>query len=205
MKASIDSSFLIEQNNLEIYCIPNALDPKLCSALIECIDRHCVPSTVTKGSKMIQMEARKSSTCRLEEWPEYKIHAKSLQNVILDLTGLPYKHSEPLQGQRYLPGEYYKRHTDFFTPNTATYNSFTERGGQRTWTAMIYLNDVVNGGATLFPTIDLAILPTRGTMLVWNNMNHLNKENFYSMHEALPPVSNSKYVVTQWYRQNSYR
>lgn len=205
MKASIDPSFRIAQNELEIYCIPNAIDAKVCNAIIDCVDRYSVPSTVTQGSKMVQMEARKSSTCRLEEWPEYKIYIKTLQDTILEATSLPYRHSEPLQGQRYYPGEYYQRHTDFFTPGTSTYNSFTEKGGQRTWTAMIYLNDVINGGATLFPTIDLAILPTRGTMLVWNNMNHLNKENFYSMHEALPPVSNSKYVVTQWFRQKYYR
>jgi prolyl 4-hydroxylase len=70
---------------------------------------------------------------------------------------------------------------------------------------MVYLNDVINGGATLFPTLDLAITPTRGTIVSWNNMNHLGKENFFSLHEALPPISSSKYVITQWYRQNFYR
>jgi prolyl 4-hydroxylase len=205
MKALIDNSFRIEDNYLEIYCIPNVLEASTCNALIECIDKYCVPSTVTSGSKMIRMEARKSSTCKLEEWPEYKIHVKTLQDVILKNTQLDQRHSEPLQGQRYLIGEYYQRHTDFFTPKTPTYDTFTERGGQRIWTAMIYLNDVVEGGDTFFPTISTSVIPTRGTMLVWNNLNHLNKENFYSMHEARPPISNSKYVVTQWFRQNFYR
>lgn len=205
MKASIDRSFLLEHNDLEIYCIPSAVDSALCEQLIECIDKHSVPSAVAGRSRMVQSEVRKSSTCRLEEWPEYVASIKALQGIILDVTQIPVRHSEPLQGQRYKIGEYYQRHTDFYTPKTAAYDSFTVNGGQRTWTTMVYLNDVIDGGATLFPTIDLAIMPTRGTILSWNNMNHLGKENFYSIHEALPPVSNSKYVVTQWFRQNFYR
>lgn len=205
MRALIDKSFLIEHNDLEIYCIPSAIDPALCEQLVECIEKHSVPSMVAGRSRMVQSETRKSSTCRMEEWPEYKSPVKSLQNAILDITQIPLRHSEPLQGQRYEIGEYYLRHTDFYTPKTATYDTFAAKGGQRTWTAMVYLNDVINGGATLFPTIDLAITPTRGTIVSWNNMNHLGKENFFSLHEALPPISNSKYVITQWFRQNFYR
>lgn len=205
MRASIDKSFLIEHNDLEVYCIPSVIDPPLCEQLIECIEKNAVPSLVVGRKNMVTSETRRSSTCRMEEWPEYKSCVKSLQNTILDITQIPLRHSEPLQGQRYQIGEYYLRHTDFCTPKTATYDTFTARGGQRTWTTMIYLNDVISGGATLFPTIDLAILPTRGTVLSWNNMNHLDKENFFSLHEALPPVSNPKYVITQWFRQNFYR
>jgi len=205
MTILIDRKFKIEDANLDIYCVPNAIDEKICNHLIECIDAHCVASTVTAGKRMTVKKQRKSSTCRLEEWPEYKISTKALQETILEMTGLEYRNSEPLQGQRYLLGEYYDRHTDFFTPNTLTYDEFTKEVGQRTWTVMFYLNDVINGGATLFPTIDLSIVPTRGAMLAWNNLTANGKENFYSMHEAGPPVSNSKYVVTQWFRQNSYR
>jgi prolyl 4-hydroxylase len=205
MTTSIDRKFRIEDANLEIYCIPNAVDEKSCEHIIDCIDAHCVASTVTVGNKKIAKKHRTSSTCYLEEWPEYKISTKALQETILDITGLDHRNSEPIQGQRYLVGEYYDRHTDFFTPKTVTYDQFTRMGGQRTWTAMAYLNDVINGGATLFPTIDLSIMPTRGTMLIWNNLEKNGKENFYSMHEARPPVSNSKYVVTQWFRQSYYR
>jgi prolyl 4-hydroxylase len=205
MITSIDRAFKIENADLDIYCIPDAISEDVCKNIIECIDAHCVPSTVTTGRRMTVRKERRSSTCRIEEWPEYKSSVKSMQNSILELTGLPFGHSEPLQGQRYQIGEYYDRHTDFFTPNTSTYQQFTESKGQRTWTAMVYLNDVVNGGATLFPTIDLAVMPSRGAMLVWNNLNSNGKENFYSMHEARPPVSNPKYVVTQWFRQNSCR
>ena len=205
IKNVIDESFRIPEEHIEIYCIPNAIDPGLCETIIECIDKYCVPSTVTTGREMTQSSVRKSSTCRLEEWPDYKFSVNALQEAILKITGLDWRYSEPLQGQKYKIGDFYQRHTDFFTPKTITYDSFTKHGGQRTWTTMVYLNDVINGGATFFPTIELAIAPTRGSMLVWDNMNTRGKENFYSMHEALPPVSNPKYIVTQWFRQKYYR
>jgi prolyl 4-hydroxylase len=205
MKILADSKYLLPGSDLKIYCIPSLLDPSLCKKLIECIDRHCIPSTVTAGGKMVQKEVRTSSTCRLEEWPEYKSEVKTLQRLVLEQIDIDIRHSEPLQGQRYKIGEFYGRHTDFFTPRTSAYETFTERGGQRTWTAMFYLNDVINGGATLFPTVDLAITPTVGTMLLWDNMNHRGKENYFAMHEALAPISNPKFVVTQWFRQNFYR
>jgi len=205
MKILADSKYLLPENDLRIYCIPSVLDSALCNKLIECIDKHCIPSTVTVGGRMAQKEVRTSSTCRLEEWPEYVSEVRALQRAVLGQVDIDVRHSEPLQGQRYRIGEFYGRHTDFFTPKTSAYRTFTENGGQRTWTAMFYLNDVINGGATLFPTIDLAITPTVGTMLLWDNMNHLGKENYFAMHEALPPVSNPKYVVTQWFRQNYFR
>jgi prolyl 4-hydroxylase len=136
MKILADSKYLLPGSDLKIYCIPSLLDPSLCEKLIECIDRHCIPSTVTAGGKMVQKEVRTSSTCRLEEWPEYKLEVKTLQRLVLEQIDIDIRHSEPLQGQRYKIGEFYGRHTDFFTPRTSAYETFTERGGQRTWTAM---------------------------------------------------------------------
>ena len=38
-----------------------------------------------------------------------------------------------------------------------------KQGGQRTWTAMIYLNDVAEGGATWFPTAGIRVAPRAGS------------------------------------------
>lgn len=202
----IDNKYkVLELDSLELYSIANLIDPLTCGKIIECIDNNCSRSTVTVGSKKMANAARTSSTCYLERSAQYKSQVKYLQSVILEYINLPYKSTEPLQGQRYLIGEYYSRHTDFFTPNTRTFREFTKVSGQRTWTAMIYLNDVISGGETFFPTLNFGIMPTQGTMIIWNNLMRNGKENYDTMHEALPPKSNPKYIVTQWFRQNSYR
>ena len=42
--------------------------------------------------------------------------------------------------------------------------------GQRTWTTMIYLNDVEKGGETYFKHLKLKIKPEKGLLIAWNNL-----------------------------------
>ena len=70
---------------------------------------------------------------------------------------------------------------------------------------MVYLNDVEEGGHTLFPQIKLQFKPVAGSALIWNNLWPDGKENYWTSHEALPPVSGQKFIATQWYRMKPYR
>ena len=60
--------------------------------------------------------------------------------------------SEPIQAQYYQVGQQFKAHTDYFDPGTNT--SDVNLKGNRTWTFMIYLNNVEVGGETYFPNIN---------------------------------------------------
>jgi len=72
--------------------------------------------------------------------------------------------------------------------------------GQRTWTSMIYLNDVEEGGETYFKHLKLNVKPKQGMLIAWNNLYKNGMPNFKTMHEALPPISGKKYVITKWWR-----
>ena len=99
------------------------------------------------------------------------------------------------------PGQYYKKHWDFFPPEDNTQHKvYCEWMGQRTWTTMIYLNDVQNGGETYFKSLDLKIKPKRGLLLAWNNLYSNGDPNYKTKHEALPPKNEDKYVITKWWR-----
>src|SRR3546814_3191016 len=86
--------------------------------------------------------------------------------------------------------------TDTLFPYTTLFRSFHEseyywqrmknEGGQRTWTAMIYLNDVAEGGATWFPTAGIRVAPKRGLLLAWNNMKPDGTPNEMTLHEGMP-------------------
>ena len=105
-----------------------------------------------------------------------------------------------MQGQKYLPGQYYKEHHDFFTPFTAEFKTYCEWMGQRTWTTMIYLNDVEEGGETYFKHLKLKIKPEKGLLIAWNNLFFNGIPNYKTLHEALPPISGDKYIITKWWR-----
>src|SRR3546814_3848935 len=65
-----------------------------------------------------------------------------------DLLGINPMCGEPVQGQRYLPGQQFKPHNDWFYTTEKYWQLERKRGGQRSWTAMAFLNQVEEGGET---------------------------------------------------------
>ena len=79
-----------------------------------------------------------------------------------------------------------------------------KRGGQRSWTAMAFLNPVEKGGATEFPELELKIAPQPGVLLVWNNANFDGTPNADTLHAGTPVDAGLKYVITRWYRTRKW-
>lgn len=183
----------------QIFALHNFFDPKDCDCLIEIIDEVKRPSTVAdrKDSNVVNKH-RTSSTADLHNYND-PIIAK-VNYKLAELLDLDPRLGEGLQGQKYLPGEYYRGHTDFFRPYTPEFKVYTEWMGQRTWTTMVYLNDVEEGGETYFKFMYLKTKPIKGTVLFWNNLYKDGKPNPKTLHEALPPISGNKYVITKWWR-----
>ncbi len=77
-------------------------------------------------------------------------------------------------------------------------------GGQRTWTAMIYLNGVEEGGATWFPEAGLRVAPRRVLLLAWNNMSADGSPTTLTLHAGMPVVKGVKYVITKWFREGTW-
>ena len=111
---------------------------------------------------------------------------------------------EPLQGQRYAPGQHYNMHPDFFYVDQAYWPQVDRQGGQRTWTAMAYLNEPEAGGATRFPYLDLSVTPKRGMLLAWNNMIADGSPNNWTIHQGCDVEAGTKYIVTKWYRERPF-
>jgi 2OG-Fe(II) oxygenase superfamily. len=123
-----------------------------------------------------------------------------LQRRIDQLLGLDKAQGELLQGQRYRVGQEFKPHTDWFQRETPGWAHERLNGGQRAFTAMVYLNSIEHGGETDFPRLDLAVAPRQGTLLVWNNADRDGVPNPFTLHAGNPVGNGTKYVITQWYR-----
>ena len=183
----------------QVYKYNNFLSEEECLSLIEVINTRLVASTIAdEGDTCLVNDYRTSQSASLG----YFEHPYFLQidRKISDLLNLNPFLGENMQGQKYLPNQYYKEHHDFFTPFTKEYKTYCEWMGQRTWTTMIYLNDVKEGGETYFKHLNLKIKPKQGLLLAWNNLYFNGIPNFKTLHEAMPPLSNDKYVVTKWWR-----
>jgi prolyl 4-hydroxylase len=127
-----------------------------------------------------------------------------IAQVVSDIIESPIENFEGMQFVHYKPGEYYKHHHDYFEADTDYYDREMSRGGQRTWTAFLYLNDVPKGGETYFPEIDFKVKPKVGRMALWMNMiDDIPIVN--SLHEALPPIGCEKWGVNIWVREKKFR
>jgi prolyl 4-hydroxylase len=123
-----------------------------------------------------------------------------LQRRIDDLLGINPAYGETIQGQRYLPGQQFQAHTDWFPVDTSYWEQEKGRGGQRSFTAMAFLNSVEEGGTTDFPSIGIRIEPRPGALLIWNNADTDGVPNPWTLHAGMPVVRGAKYIITKWYR-----
>ncbi len=129
---------------------------------------------------------------------------RMIERRLDDLLGIEPAWGETIQGQRYLPGQEFREHCDWFWTLGDYWPDEAGRGGQRGWTAMVYLNAVEAGGATDFVRLGISIMPQPGALLVWNNATPGGAPNWDTMHAALPVVQGVKYVITKWYRTRKW-
>lgn len=78
---------------------------------------------------------------------------------------------------------------------------------------LVFLNDVVEGGHTAFPRLDLEVIPRFGDAVVWSNVK-LDEESNGSLlmvvdedmvHAGSPPAREGieKYAMNVWFGQQS--
>lgn len=125
-------------------------------------------------------------------------------NLITQQIQMPLNNCEGLQIVHYNPGEYYKPHHDYFHPDADYWDKEIARGGQRVWTAFLYLNDVQEGGTTYFPHINLEVKPKTGRVVFWRNMFYGGELVVDSYHEAKPPIKSEKWGANLWVRQKTF-
>ncbi|MBB3585874.1 2OG-Fe(II) oxygenase [Sphingomonas sp. BK481] len=189
----------IPASGIELYIVRNFLPLDVCATLIALIDADRVPSPVVADDP--RPAYRTSETCYLYAGPD----AVTAVETRLDaLTGLEPRYGEALQGQRYAVGQEFKPHHDFFDTSQLYWQDQIAVGGQRTWSAMTFLNEPEAGGRTNFPTADVIIAPKAGNLVIWNNMDDYGAPNPGSVHQGMPVEQGVKYVLTKWYRERPW-
>lgn len=191
-------------DQLDLFKIKNVLTEEQCTQIIDVIRTKAKPSTVIDlkngGSK--SSDFRTSSTAYLNRSIAKIVN--DVEDAILNAVTIHEKFSECVQGQYYKVGEQYKPHFDSFFPTTDALKEAIEKNGNRSWTAMVYLNNVEKGGHTKFTKIDLETIPEAGTLILWRNT--LNGENVVnSMHWGMPVEEGEKFILTKWFRNKVIR
>ncbi len=183
----------------QIYYHPDFLDARQCADLCAMIDANRRPSTLLADP--YEPNYRTSESCDMDRWsPE----VRPIDEAIAYLLGIEPDNGETMQGQRYAVGQQFRPHHDYFHENEPYWPRMVACGGQRTWTAMIFLNEVEEGGATWFPQAGIRVAPKRGLLLAWNNMSPDGSPNDITLHEGTPVVRGTKYIITKWFREGRW-
>lgn len=94
---------------------------------------------------------------------------------------VPFYSTEEAQILKYSDGEYYDPHCDYGP------------GLPRVFSALLYLNDVDEGGETEFINFNLRVKPKAGRLVIFPS-------NYAYAHAARPPKNSIKYVSVFWMR-----
>ncbi|HEX2763925.1 MAG TPA: 2OG-Fe(II) oxygenase [Allosphingosinicella sp.] len=189
----------IPAQGLDIFVVRDFLPRAECEAVIALIDKDRIPSGLLAPTDDPEFRTSESCNLRVEDRANQRVEVK-----INALTGIDPTHGETIQGQRYSVGQQFKPHHDFFYTNQPYWPEQERQGGQRTWTAMVFLNEPEAGGQTHFPKANVRVTPRTGNLLAWNNLDEFGQPNPNSLHTGTPVEAGVKYVITKWYRERPW-
>lgn len=183
-------------NEIEIWKIPNFATSSECDELINDAKNVGYQQSEVDSKKNSKTKSRTSSTSFIpnNKTKIGKILGEKAKNIINSKLSKNMKNSlEGIQVQKYAIGQKYNPH----------YDTFEHKDGsdQRSWTLMIYLNDVEEGGGTLFTNLNLRIKPEKGTAILWNNLDSDMCRNNKTLHMGEPVIKGEKYITTYWFRK----
>jgi prolyl 4-hydroxylase len=197
--ARTPNALKIPAMGLDLFVVREFLSAKECEQVIALIDKDRVPSGLLAPSADPEFRTSESCNLRLSDPVNLKVQAK-----IDTLMGIDPRHGETIQGQRYAAGQQFKEHHDFFYTSEPYWPEQEKVGGQRTWTAMIFLNEPEAGGQTWFTKANVRVTPRRGNLLAWNNLDEYGQPNPWSLHTGTPVGAGVKYIITKWYRERPW-
>lgn len=204
MQESIGSTLPLQHHTSADHCIDRSAIPLFCSKVFPCF-HLCKKET--------------SQTSRAQKvWrplPGLSVHASHtdvhLQELGSQIQGIikgvfqggrwgppctvPKSGSfvfEGLQVAKYEQGEYFLSHEDGFPKPLAEENKF-----QRRATVLLYLNDVSEGGATLFDWLGVSVKPEKGKALIFFPSFSNGIPDDRTLHGGQDAVDD-KWVAQQW-------
>jgi len=174
--------------------VPNFLSPQECDHLVSLADGNWMPSMIGQATHTTETayakgdlenaysQTRTSWSCMLR-YSQTDV-VERIEHRLSSLTGLPLDQLERMNMVRYAPGEHFDEHHD---------------GKFRPITVFVYLNDLPpddDRGDTFFPHLGLRFLPSRGTAVMWSNVDQdTQQEDSRMLHAGRAPLKGVKYGV----------
>lgn len=174
--------------------IRDLLTAEECAYLIRTAEPLFRPSMIYNDQGMEVRDTLRTSDGAGFFWlaEDPAIHA--LNRRVARATGSSYEQGEPLQVLRYSPGQEYRPHFDYLQGTD----------NPRPWTALIYLNEDYEGGATRFVKTGREVRGRTGDVLLFCNSDANGLRDPLAEHAGMPITAGTKYLATRWIRQHRH-
>lgn len=193
---------LFESKLPRIFMVDNFLSDEECNLLISLSEPTIKRSMVIsrKEDKSELHDARTSSGTHLSALDHPFL--KEFDDRVASLVNWPSSKQETTQILKYMPGEEYKPHNDYFDPNSASTENILLRGGQRLASMIIYLNNCAEGGGTIFPESGIEVKPKKGCAVFFSYPS-TNSES-KTLHGGSPVIQGEKWIAVKWFRESNF-
>ena len=195
-------------NNLEvlskdprIIVIKNFLSNEICDHFVKLSNGKLERALVSSETKGIVSKGRSGSNCWIN-------HNKdditlSVANRISNIVEIPLENTESFQIIYYDKSQEYFNHYDAWDFNDIERSKRNlNKGGQRLFTALVYLNNVEEGGSTKFTKLNIDVKAEKGKLLIFENVyEDTNIRHYYSEHAGRPVIKGEKYAFNLWFRE----
>ncbi|KAI8466500.1 MAG: hypothetical protein J3K34DRAFT_524498 [Monoraphidium minutum] len=186
------------------------LSDEECDHLINISRKELTKSTVVdmETGKPMDSEVRTSTGTFFQRGHDEVI--SKIEERVAQITMVPVENQEGLQILKYVDGQKYEPHADFFREK---YNQDALHGGQRFMTVLMYLATPEEGGETVFPNAEfkstgddlsecakrgLANKPYKGDALAFYSLTPEGIEDEMSIHGSCPTLKGEKWSATKW-------
>lgn len=120
---------------------------------------------------------------------------RRLNQRLEDCTGLNKRGTESIQMNNYGVGGHYAWHYDSLYYNAVDLDYYPD---DRIATWMFYLNDVKEGGNTVFPRLNISLPPRKGAAVFWYNLHPSGVLDYRTLHGGCPILQGTKWVANMW-------
>ncbi|MFA6916522.1 MAG: 2OG-Fe(II) oxygenase [Parachlamydiales bacterium] len=190
----------------KLFVLRDFLTEEECDYLIQYSRPYLKPAVIANEKTSIN-EVNPGRICTCMFFPPFhqdpiiaKVEAKMAQAA-----GLPITHSEHIQVVNYQVGGLYRPHYDYFNTNLPGGRFFTQLGGQRMISLVVYLNRPKLGGETVFPLSKISIAPVKGDAILFYDTDDRGQVDPSTLHAGAPVLEGEKWIATAWFRERPYR
>ena len=175
-----------------------------CAALIERARPRLAPSTIVDPVTGRDVVAGHRTSLGMFFRPGEDALVARLDRRVSEVMSLPVENGEGFQVLYYPTGAVNTPHFDFLQPSSPANRASIARSGQRVSTLIAYLNEVEDGGETVFPATGWSVSPQVGSGVYFEYANRLGQVDARTVHGSNAVIRGEKWVLTKWMRERRF-